>query len=722
MRRWLVVVFLGLAAAWPAAAQQPPAAPQEPPARVGTVSIASGNLAFHAAGDTQWSAAGVNYPVATGGSFWTEPQARAQIQIGPTTIGMDGGTELDITNLDEQTAQLGVPQGRIHLHLRQLDTGQSFEIDLPQGAVRLLQPGSYDIAAGSPDQGARVAVFAGSARFVGGGADLGIRSGEAAVLSHTNPITVSTERAGSDAFVEWCSTHDYHEDHLAAASYVSPHMTGYSDLDRYGNWQSNPQYGEVWYPSQTPADWAPYRDGRWVSVPPWGWTWVDQQPWGFAPFHYGRWAYVGDRWGWVPGSYVARPVYAPALVAFVGLGAGIGAAIGGGGPAVGWFPLAPGEPYWPSYTRNTAYIRNVNISNVRNINTVIGQSRGAPSQQANANFANRRFATVVPQRVFANADPVAPAVVHVPPAALQKAPVAVHPPQITPVVAHAPAAGPPRAPPNAAALGPTRGQPGQPPRPGQPAPPGTAQERPAAPGARPANTAALPPPRPGEVRPAEPARPGQMPPPAGAGRDHGAAPAEARPEHPASPGGPAAAARPANTAALPPHPGASPAARPERAATPSTAALPPHPGPAAPPHEGRPERAATPSTAALPPHPGPAAPPHEAHPERAPPPAAGPERRPPPAAATHPAPPPRPATPPAQAQIARPPAPQPHPAAPVHPAAAAPHPAPPPHPPAAVHPAAAAPHPAAAAHPQPGPAHGGKPAPKEGGKGEERHP
>src|SRR5271170_4573056 len=249
MRLWLVVALLCFVAAQPALAQPAPASQQEPPSRVGTVSIASGNLAFHTAGDTQWSAAGVNYPVATGGSFWTDPQARAQIQIGPSTIAMDGGTEIDVTELNQQATQLGLQQGRIHLHLRQFDTGQSFEIDLPQGAVRLLQPGSYDIDAGSPDQGARIAVFAGSARFVGSGADLGINSGDEAVLSHTNPVAIATQRAGSDAFVEWCSAHDYHEDHLASPYYVSAQMTGYSGLDTYGNWQSNPQYGEVWYPS-----------------------------------------------------------------------------------------------------------------------------------------------------------------------------------------------------------------------------------------------------------------------------------------------------------------------------------------------------------------------------------------------------------------------------------------------------------------------------------------
>ena len=415
MRLLFNLVLLILAAAPPALAQAP-----EPPSRVGQISYVSGNLAFRAAGDTQWSAAGVNYPVATGGSFSTDPQARAQIQIGPTTIGMAGGTELDVTNLNDQVSQFSLPQGRINLHLRQLDNGQSFEVDLPQGAVWLLQPGSYDIDAATADQPARVAVFAGSARFVGGGADIGVNRGDAAVLTGANPVVARIEHAAPDAFVEWCAAHDYHAEGLAAAHYVSPQMTGYADLDHYGGWQGNPQYGEVWYPSQVPADWAPYRDGRWIWVQPWGWTWVDQQPWGFAPFHYGRWAYVDDRWGWVPGSYVAQPVYAPALVAFVGAVAGIGLAAGGG-PAVGWFPLAPGETYWPSYTHNVYYIRNVNITNVKNINNIVVQSNGAPpSQVANANFANRRFATVVPQRVFANADPVAPAAIHVSPAMLRR--------------------------------------------------------------------------------------------------------------------------------------------------------------------------------------------------------------------------------------------------------------------------------------------------------------
>src|SRR5206468_4244881 len=200
------------------------------------------------------------------------------------SIGLANNSEIDIIRLDQQVMQIAVPQGRIGLHLRQLAAGNSVEVDIPRGGVWLLQPGIYDIDAGSPDRPSRIMVFEGSARFVGGGLDQGINAGEAAVISGTDTLTVSLERAAPDAFVEWCRSRDYQEHRLAAPYHVSPRMTGYEELDQYGSWGGVPQYGAVWYPSSVPADWAPYREGHWVSVEPWGWTWVDAAPWGFAPF------------------------------------------------------------------------------------------------------------------------------------------------------------------------------------------------------------------------------------------------------------------------------------------------------------------------------------------------------------------------------------------------------------------------------------------------------
>jgi hypothetical protein len=123
-------------------------------------------------------------------------------------------------------------------------------------------------------------------------------------------------------------------------------------------------YGTVWRPPVA-YGWAPYRYGHWAWVNPWGWTWVDDAAWGFAPFHYGRWAYVSNGWYWVPGPIVRRPVYAPALVAFVG-GNHFGVSVGLGG-GIGWFPLGPQDYYRPSYRVSPSYVRNVNVTNVTNI-------------------------------------------------------------------------------------------------------------------------------------------------------------------------------------------------------------------------------------------------------------------------------------------------------------------------------------------------------------------
>ncbi len=432
MHRLLIILtILTVFIADPALAQQ------APPGRAGRVSFVSGNLAFHTAGQTEWSAAAVNYPVAIGASLWTDAEARAEIRIGPDTVAMAGNTELDAVALDERVTRFEVPQGRVYLHLRRLDQGQSVEIDIPRGAVQLLQPGYYDIDAGTQDQPARIAVFGGSARFVGSGADIAVKTGDVAVLNGISPVAATFEPAVADAFVEWSRSRDYDEKRLAAPYHVSPNMTGHVELDANGRWDTAPGYDEVWYPDVS-TGWVPYTDGRWVWVAPWGWTWIDAAPWGFAPCHYGRWAFIGERWGWVPGTFEPSPVYAPALVAFLG-GAGAGLYVSGAvGPQVGWFPLAPGETYWPSYTAEPSYIRRLNQANVGSIDDVqIMRNVMLPAQVGNAQFANRRFATVAPQHVFAGARQIVPAAHHVPAAVLEHASVTMRPPQVRPSPARA---------------------------------------------------------------------------------------------------------------------------------------------------------------------------------------------------------------------------------------------------------------------------------------------
>ena len=99
----------------------------------------------------------------------------------------------------------------------------------------------------------------------------------------------SSPAAEPDDLDRWAQQRDVAEDNSASSRYVNRDVVGYSDLDDYGTWKQEPDYGNVWVPNDVGPDWAPYSNGYWSWVGPWGWTWVGYEPWGFAPYHYGRW-------------------------------------------------------------------------------------------------------------------------------------------------------------------------------------------------------------------------------------------------------------------------------------------------------------------------------------------------------------------------------------------------------------------------------------------------
>ena len=131
----------------------------------------------------------------------------------------------------------------------------------------------------------------------------------------------------------------------------------YSTLSPYGRWVNYPGYGQVWICSDN--GFRPYYSGGHWAYTTYGWTWVSNYNWGWAPFHYGRWGYDAFYgWFWVPGNQ-----WAPAWVGWRN-----------GGGYYGWAPLGPGMHVNTGMTYNNipannwtfvpqSHISNTNINN-----------------------------------------------------------------------------------------------------------------------------------------------------------------------------------------------------------------------------------------------------------------------------------------------------------------------------------------------------------------------
>ena len=310
-------------------------------------------------------------------------------------------------------------QGTLNLSIRRMYPGQIFEIATPTLAFTINRAGRYRIDVDRRNAITTIVVWEGAGEAYGDNSSFRLRAGDTVRFYDTDLRDYEMYRLPrEDEFDRYCLDRDRRLDRSASLRYLDDDVVGYADLDEYGNWRRDSRYGNVWFPSRVDAGWAPYQDGHWVWQEPWGWTWVDNAPWGFAPSHYGRWVNVSNRWGWVPGPRNVRPVYAPALVAFIsGSGWSISISSGGGLP-IGWFPLGPREVYVPSYQASRDYFTRVNVTNTVVNNTIItnvynNYSSGTINVNQ-VNYVNRTVAgavTAVPATVFVNAQPVRPAAI-----------------------------------------------------------------------------------------------------------------------------------------------------------------------------------------------------------------------------------------------------------------------------------------------------------------------
>ncbi|MDR2837046.1 MAG: FecR domain-containing protein, partial [Azonexus sp.] len=364
----------------------------DPPGRVGRLAVIEGDVSFRLDRDAAAEEATRNWPLSSGAVLETGSRSRAEAWIDATALRLDEDSRLEFAVIDDREARLDLNGGRLAISIMDGAQASDLFLRLPDGQVRFAAAGRYRLEAGR-DRSA-VTVFAGHASIWQNGSQSQVTAGKRATLFADGNLVIS-DAGRPDDFDHWVAERENATLASATSRNVSSYMTGYQDLDAYGDWSNNADYGAVWTPRAVATDWAPYRFGRWAWIAPWGWTWIDAAPWGFAPFHYGRWVMLRGRWAWTPGQRAIRPVYAPALVAWIG-NPGWSVTFGfGAAPAVGWFPLAPREVYVPRYRYSPTYVRRMNSVHIRDTALIDRAARsGGP-----ANFIyrdNPKAATVVP--------------------------------------------------------------------------------------------------------------------------------------------------------------------------------------------------------------------------------------------------------------------------------------------------------------------------------------
>jgi len=300
---------------------------------VARVSIAQGDVNVKRADNGQLDAAVVNAPLMTHDHLETAPGSRAEVQLDAANfIRLGPNTELGFADLQYRRyqAQLGI--GTIILRVTH-DTNADVEIDTPSVTLRPLGQGEYRVSVF--DNGtSQVTVRSGRLEMYGPSGSQRVDAGQSLLIrgDAANPEFQAGYEIARDQLDDWSATRDNELLSSQSYGYVSPDIGGAQDLDANGAWVPS-QYGQVWTPQAVSSDWSPYSDGHWVYANYYGWTWIDNAPWGWAPYHYGRWFMNSGRWCWWPGARAGAYFWSPALVGFFGFGRG----------GLGWAALAPFE-------------------------------------------------------------------------------------------------------------------------------------------------------------------------------------------------------------------------------------------------------------------------------------------------------------------------------------------------------------------------------------------
>lgn len=226
----------------------------------------------------------------------------AQVQIvwsDGSLVGLDRETSVAVLS----PALMALTSGRA-LIVTPGAASEPLRVDTPAGTL-IVVPGT-DVRVSLEEAVADVQVASGSVEVRHPDATIAVAAGQQVTLRDgTAPGTVTAfNTAAFDSFIAWAREPVLAARQSPSRAYLGdPRLEAYSDVfDRYGQWDQDPTYGAVWFPTVA-GDWRPYSQGYWQPFGgAYGPTWVGLDPWGWPTHHYGNWDIgQGGRWFWRPG-------------------------------------------------------------------------------------------------------------------------------------------------------------------------------------------------------------------------------------------------------------------------------------------------------------------------------------------------------------------------------------------------------------------------------------
>lgn len=306
----------------------------------------------------------MNSPIFEGDNIWVVDGSLGILFGDGSLIWLSSDSHLEITRFPDPVPnppygmKAHLWRGMMLLEVPASLPGESTHfIMTPAAMVKAYRKGLSLVEVETVDR-TRLTVLEGSAVIGGNGQYVIVNQGEMS-YSEYGYEPMSPVSAGSLSYPEIVAFRD-----LSIArpvrngrsrEYVDPGLYPYADdLDYYGAWQDVPSYGHVWFPSPgyLSAGWNPYYNNGYWHYTPWGATWISYEPWGWVPFHYGRWTFViGVGWGWIPDVY-----FSPAWVSWYW-----------GDGWIGWCPLGYYGPLWEPCGWYSVTINNIYVTNVTKV-------------------------------------------------------------------------------------------------------------------------------------------------------------------------------------------------------------------------------------------------------------------------------------------------------------------------------------------------------------------